>query len=93
MSQESKHKGRSFNDEFSRDAVNLIVKQGYSFRAAADAVGPFERGPAFEVVLEVMVGVPGDLGVGSGERVDRVGEHPLIGFGADSVFQAMGEPA
>ena len=26
MSQDSKHKGRSFSDEFKRDAVNLIVK-------------------------------------------------------------------
>ena len=39
MSQESKHKRRSFSDEFKRGAVNLIVKQGYSFRAAADTVG------------------------------------------------------
>jgi len=35
MSQDPKHKRRSFSDEFKRDAVN----QGYSFRAAADAVG------------------------------------------------------
>jgi len=34
MSQESKHKRRSFCDEFKRDAVNSLVKQGYSFRAA-----------------------------------------------------------
>ena len=39
MSQDSKNKRRSFSDEFKRDAVNLIVKQGYSFRAAAEAVG------------------------------------------------------
>lgn len=39
MSHDSKHKRRSFSDEFKRDAVNLIVNQGYSFRAAADAVG------------------------------------------------------
>ena len=39
MSQDSKHKRRSFSDEFKRDAVNLIVNQGYSFRAAAEAVG------------------------------------------------------
>lgn len=39
MSHDSKHKRRSFSDEFKRDAVNLIVNQGYSFRAAANAVG------------------------------------------------------
>lgn len=39
MSQESKPKRRSFSDEFKRDAVNLIANQGYSFRAAAEAVG------------------------------------------------------
>ena len=39
MSQESKYKRRSFSDEFKLGAVNLIVNQGYSFRAAADAVG------------------------------------------------------
>jgi len=30
---------RSFSAEFKRDAVDLVVKQGYSFKAAADAVG------------------------------------------------------
>ena len=39
MSHDSKHKRRSFSDEFKRDAVNLIVNQGCSPRAAADAVG------------------------------------------------------
>jgi len=39
MSQDSQLKRRSFSDEFKRDAVNLIVKQGYSFAAAAKAVG------------------------------------------------------
>jgi transposase len=39
MSQKSQGKRRSFSEEFKRDAVNLIVKQGYSFHAAAEAVG------------------------------------------------------
>ena len=30
---------RSFSKEFKRDAVNLVVVDGYSFKAAADAVG------------------------------------------------------
>jgi len=30
---------RRYTDEFKQDAVRLIVDQGYSFRAAADAVG------------------------------------------------------
>lgn len=39
MSTDSQRQRRSFSDEFKRDAVNLIVKQGYSFAAAAQAVG------------------------------------------------------
>jgi len=38
MSGNAKRKRRSFSDEFKHSAVELIVKQGYSFRAAADAV-------------------------------------------------------
>ena len=30
---------RSFTDEFKKDAVNLVVVEGYSFARAADAVG------------------------------------------------------
>ncbi|MEM9366034.1 MAG: transposase [Planctomycetota bacterium] len=30
---------RSFGKEFKQDAVNLVVHQGYSFKAAAEAVG------------------------------------------------------
>ncbi len=56
------------------------------------AVDPFERGAALRVVLEVEIGVLGDLGVGGGERVDRVGEHQLVGFGADGELQPVGEP-
>ena len=39
MSEKSKRARRSFSDEFKQDAVDLVVKQGYSFKAAADAVG------------------------------------------------------
>lgn len=39
-------KGRSrrvFTEEFKRDAVNLVAVQGYSFKAAAEAVGVSSR--------------------------------------------------
>ena len=39
MSEKSKRARRSFSDEFKQDAVDLVVKQGYSFKAAADVVG------------------------------------------------------
>ena len=38
MSEQSQRVRRSFNEEFKRDAVNLVVKQNYSFKAAAGAV-------------------------------------------------------
>lgn len=38
MSGNAKRKRRSFSDEFKHSAVELIVKQGYSFRAATAAV-------------------------------------------------------
>jgi transposase len=38
MSESQKRKRRSFSDEFKQSAVDLIVKQGYSFKAAAEAV-------------------------------------------------------
>ncbi len=43
MSEKPKRVRRSFNEEFKRDAVNLIVKQGYSFKAAAEAVNVSTR--------------------------------------------------
>ena len=43
MSKKSKRPRRSFSDEFKQDAVDLIVKQNYSFKAAADAVGVSSR--------------------------------------------------
>jgi len=39
MSEKSKRPRRSFSAEFKQAAVDLVVKQGYSFKAAADAVG------------------------------------------------------
>ena len=39
MSENSKRPRRSFTAEFKQDAVDLVVKQGDSFKAAADAVG------------------------------------------------------
>lgn len=43
MSKRSKRVRRTFSDEFKRDAVDLVVKQGYSFKAAADAVNVSSR--------------------------------------------------
>lgn len=39
MSKKSKGVRRSYSDEFKQDAVDLVAKQGYTFKAAADAVG------------------------------------------------------
>ena len=39
MAEKSRRKRRSFTKEFKQGAVDLVVKQGYSFRAAAEAVG------------------------------------------------------
>jgi transposase len=39
MSKIPKRQRRSFSSEFKQDAVNLVVKQGYSFKAAAQALG------------------------------------------------------
>ena len=38
MSGNAKRKRRSFSGEFKQSAVELVVKQGYSFRVANDAV-------------------------------------------------------
>ncbi len=43
MSKKSKRVRRTFSDEFKQDAVDLVVKQGYSFKAAADAVNVSSR--------------------------------------------------
>ena len=43
MSSNGKRTRRTFSEEFKRDAVNLIVKEEYSFRAAAEAVNVNEN--------------------------------------------------
>ena len=37
MSKKPRRPRRTFTDEFKQNAVNLVVKQGYSFAAAAEA--------------------------------------------------------
>ena len=39
MDKQSKRKRPTYSDEFKQDAVRLIVKEGYSFKAACQAVG------------------------------------------------------
>jgi len=43
MSEKTKRIRRSIPEEFKRDAVNLVVKQGYSFKSAAEAVNVSPR--------------------------------------------------
>ena len=43
MSKKPKRIRRTFSDEFKQDAINLVVKQGYSFAAAAKAVDVSSR--------------------------------------------------
>ena len=38
MSENEKRPRRSFSDEFKQEAVDLVVKHGYSFKAAAESV-------------------------------------------------------
>ena len=39
MDEQVKRKRPTYSDEFKQDAVRLIVKEGYSFKAACQAVG------------------------------------------------------
>ena len=39
LQQEAPRRWRRFNEEFKRDAVRLVVEEGYTFKAAAAAVG------------------------------------------------------
>lgn len=39
LSQEASRRTRRFSEEFKRDAVRLVVEEGYTFKAAAAAVG------------------------------------------------------
>ena len=43
MAKQSKRKRRSYSEEFKRDAVRLVVEEGYSVRAASEAVGVCEQ--------------------------------------------------
>ena len=43
MSTEKTRVRRTFSNEFKRDAVNLVVVEGDSFKAAAEAVGVSSR--------------------------------------------------
>jgi len=43
MSKKPKRVRRTFSEQFKRDAVNLVVNQGYSFSKAANAVGVSSR--------------------------------------------------
>jgi len=39
LEQEASRRWRRFSEEFKRDAVRLVVEEGYTFKAAAAAVG------------------------------------------------------
>ena len=39
MDEHAKRKRPAYSDEFKRDAVRLVVDEGYSFKAACEAVG------------------------------------------------------
>jgi transposase len=43
MSKKTKRVRRSFSADFKQDAVDLVAKQGYSFKAAAEAVNVSSR--------------------------------------------------
>ena len=43
VSPPAKRQYRRFSDEFKRDAVNLVVNESYSFKAAANAVDVSEK--------------------------------------------------
>jgi transposase len=42
LAEEGSRRRRRFSEEFKRDAVRLIVEEGYTFKAAATAVGVSE---------------------------------------------------
>lgn len=42
LAEEGSRRRRLFSEEFKRDAVRLIVEEGYTFKAAATAVGVSE---------------------------------------------------
>lgn len=44
MDETAKRKRPRYSDNFKRDAVRLIIKEGYSFRAAREAIGVCDAG-------------------------------------------------
>ena len=50
LSENLKRSRRSFSAAFKQDAVDLVVKQGYSFKAAADAVAAKSLSSTFAVM-------------------------------------------
>ena len=55
----------------------------------ACALGDFLGDAVLVVVLEIVVGVGGDLGVGGGQRVADRGRQAGVGLGAEEVLQAV----
>ena len=43
MENQKRGKRRTFTEEFKREAVNLVAVEGYTFKAAAEAVGVSPR--------------------------------------------------
>ena len=39
MDEQSKRRRKTYSEEFKRDAVRLVVSEGYSFKSACEAVG------------------------------------------------------
>lgn len=39
MDEQAKRQRPTYSDEFKRDAVRLVVEEGYSFKAACEAIG------------------------------------------------------
>ncbi len=65
MNTKVKPKRRTFKEDFKREAVNLIVTEGYSFKAAAEAVNVTENSlrnwhrkfaPVFNLHVKLMFG-------------------------------------
>lgn len=42
MDEQSKRSRKSYSEEFKRDAVRLVINEGYSFKSACEAVGVCE---------------------------------------------------
>jgi transposase len=42
MDEQSKRSRKSYSEDFKRDAVRLVINEGYSFKSACEAVGVCE---------------------------------------------------